>query len=171
MKKIDVNNSWEMHRVGDDDWITATVPGSVYGDLLQAGKMEDPFWKDNEIEALKLMDYDYEYRTSFSCDDELLGSEEVILRFEGLDTIADITLNGVKLGHADNMHRTWEYSVKDTLKQTDNILSVYFYSPTKFIADAFAKAPTRGTEDAMNGFVHIRKAHCMFGWDWGVSHS
>lgn len=55
MKKIDVNNSWEMHRVGDDDWITATVPGSVYGDLLQAGKMEDPFWKDNEIESLKLM--------------------------------------------------------------------------------------------------------------------
>lgn len=168
MKKIDVNNSWEMHRVGDDDWITATVPGSVYGDLLQAGKMEDPFWKDNEIESLKLMDYDYEYRTSFSCDDELLESDEVILRFEGLDTIADITLNGVKLGHADNMHRTWEYSVKDTLKQTDNILSVYFYSPTKFIADAFAKAPTRGTEDAMNGFVHIRKAHCMFGWDWGA---
>ena len=157
-----------MHRVGDDDWITATVPGSVYGDLLQAGKMEDPFWKDNEIEALKLMDYDYEYRTSFSCDDELLESDEVILRFEGLDTIADIMLNGVKLGHADNMHRTWEYSVKDILKQSDNILSVYFYSPTKFIADAFAKAPTRGTEDAMNGFVHIRKAHCMFGWDWGA---
>ena len=82
MKKIYVNNSWEMHRVGNDDWIMATVPGSVYGDLLQAGKMEDPFWKDNEIEALKLMDYDYEYRTSFSCDDELLGSDEVILRFE-----------------------------------------------------------------------------------------
>ena len=41
MKKIDVNNSWEMHRVGDDDWIIATVPGSVYGDLLQAGKMEE----------------------------------------------------------------------------------------------------------------------------------
>ena len=157
-----------MRRVGDGEWIMATVPGSVYGDLLQAGKMEDPFWKDNEIEALKLMDYDYEYRTSFSCDDELLGSDEIILQFEGLDTIADITLNGVKLGHADNMHRTWEYSVKDILKQTDNILSVYFYSPTKFIADAFEKAPTRGTEDAMNGFVHIRKAHCMFGWDWGA---
>ena len=168
MRKKNVDNNWEMHRVGDDEWITATVPGSVYGDLLQAGKMEDPFWKDNEIEALKLMDYDYEYRTSFSCDDELLGSDEVILRFEGLDTIADITLNGVKLGHVDNMHRTWEYSVKDILKQTDNILKVYFYSPTKFIADAFEKAPTRGTEDAMNGFVHIRKAHCMFGWDWGA---
>ena len=55
MKKIDVNNSWEMHRVGDDDWIIATVPGSVYGDLLQAGKMEDPFWKDNEYRALDRM--------------------------------------------------------------------------------------------------------------------
>ena len=51
MKKIGVNNNWEMRRVGDGEWIMATVPGSVYGDLLQAGKMEDPFWKDNEIEA------------------------------------------------------------------------------------------------------------------------
>ncbi len=83
MKKIDVNNSWEMHRVGDDDWITATVPGSVYGDLLQAGKMEDPFWKDNEIEALKLMDYDYEYRTSFSCDDSCWGRKRLSFGLKG----------------------------------------------------------------------------------------
>ena len=85
-----------------------------------------------------------------------------------MDTIADITLNGVKLGHVENMHRTFEYSVKEFLKEEDNTLNVYFYSPTQFIANAFKKSPTLGTEDAMNGFVHIRKAHCMFGWDWGA---
>ncbi len=168
MKKVLLHNNWKMHRSDEQEWIVATVPGSVYGDLLNAGKMEDPFWKDNEDEALKLMDYDYEYRTSFSCDKELLSNNEVILHFDGLDTIADITLNGVKLGHVENMHRIWEYSVKEFLKKENNELTVYFYSPTKYIAEAFEKAPTLGTEDAMNGFVHIRKAHCMFGWDWGA---
>ena len=168
MKKVLLQNNWKMHQIGNEEWIVATVPGSVYGDLLNAGKMENPFWKDNEDEALKLMDYDYEYRTSFSCDKELLSNNEVILHFDGLDTIADITLNGVKLGHVENMHRIWEYSVKDFLKEENNELTVYFYSPTKYIAEAFEKAPTLGTEDAMNGFVHIRKAHYMFGWDWGA---
>jgi len=168
MKLVTLHNNWKMHRSDEQEWIDAVVPGSVYGDLLREGKMEDPFWKDNEDEALKLMEYDYEYSTSFSCEKSLLESDEVILRFEGLDTIADITLNGEKLGHVENMHRTWEYSVKELLKAEDNVLSVYFYSPTKYIAEAFEKAPTLGTEDAMNGFVHIRKAHCMFGWDWGA---
>jgi len=168
MELMTLQDNWKMHRVGEQEWISAIVPGSVYGDLLREGKMEDPFWKDNEDEALKLMEYDYEYSTSFSCEKSLLESDEVIFRFEGLDTIADITLNGEKLGHVENMHRTWEYSVKELLKKENNTLSVYFYSPTKYIAEAYEKAPTRGTEDAMNGFVHIRKAHCMFGWDWGA---
>ena len=168
MIKLELHNQWKMHRAGNEEWIEATVPGSVYGDLLNAGKMEDPFWKDNEDEALKLMEYDYEYVTSFNCDSSLLTSDQVILHFDGLDTIADITLNGTLLGHVENMHRTWEYSVKDLLKSEENELKVYFYSPTKYISEAFEKAPTLGTEDAMNGFVHIRKAHCMFGWDWGA---
>lgn len=168
MRELLIHDGWQMHRSGDKDWITAEVPGSVYGDLLKARRMEDPFWKDNEIEALSLMDYDYEYETAFDVDGDMLSLSEVILRFDGLDTIADITLNGAFLGHADNMHRTWEYSVKELLKEKGNQLKVYFYSPTKYIAEAFEKAPTLGTEDAMNGFVHIRKAHCMFGWDWGA---
>lgn len=168
MIKKQLNANWIMHRVGDIETLPATVPGSVYGDLLNAGKMDNPFWKDNEDEALKLMDYDYEYSTVFDCESSLLSSDDVILHFDGLDTLADITLNGVPLGHVENMHRTWEYSVKKYLKETANDLKIIFHSPTKFIKEAYAKAPTRGTEDAMDGFVHIRKAHCMFGWDWGA---
>ena len=168
MKKLALHENWKMRRMGTEEWIPATVPGSVYGDLLQAGKMEDPFWKDNEDAALKLMDYDYEYHTEFECTKDLLACDEVILQFDGLDTIADIILNGTKIGYAENMHRTWKYSVKRLLREKDNELHVHFHSPTKYIADAFAQTPTLGSEDAMNGFVHIRKAHYMFGWDWGA---
>ena len=168
MRELVLDRSWKMHRADEEEWIEACVPGSVYGDLMHAGKLENPFWKDNEDAALKRMDYDYEYCTCFSCGEELLASDEIILRFDGLDTIADISLNGVFLGHAENMHRIWEYRVKELLRKEKNELKVFFHSPTKFIAEAFEKAPTLGTEDAMNGFVHIRKAHYMFGWDWGA---
>lgn len=117
MKIISLNDHWEMHRSDETEWIPAVVPGTVYTDLLREGKMEDPFWKDNEDFALKLMDYDYEYRTRFTCDKELLSCDAVFLRFDGLDTFADIFLNGVKLGHTENMHRTWEYSVKEFLRE------------------------------------------------------
>ena len=73
MRTILLNDNWKMHRSDEQEWIAANVPGSVYGYLLNAGKMEDPFWKDNEDTALKLMEYDYEYRTSFSCDKMLLA--------------------------------------------------------------------------------------------------
>lgn len=141
MRKISLNSNWTMNRVGQDRKIKATVPGSVHGDLLAAGEMENPYWKDNEIEALKLMESDYEYRTSFRCDDAFLESDEIILRFE--------------------------FSVKELLQENNELL-VLFHSPTKYIQEAFEKAPTLGTEDAMNGFVHLRKAHYMFGWDWGA---
>lgn len=162
-----INTDWRFRRVGDEDWMGACVPGSVYTDLLKNGKMEDPFWKDNENKALVLMEDDYEYETSFS-GAELQPGRRIWLRFEGLDTIADIYVNDELVGQAENMHRIWEYDVTDVMREGENILRVFFHSPLKYIRDAYEKRPTRGSEDAMEGFVHIRKAHCMFGWDWGA---
>ncbi len=168
MNKMLINNNWTMRRTDTDRKLPATVPGSVYGDLLNNHEMENPFWKDNEIEALKLMDFDYEYETTFDADERFLTSTQTVIRFEGLDTLADVYLNGKHIITANNMHRTWEHEVQSPLKEKGNTLRVVFHSPTKYIAEAFAAAPTLGTEDCMNGFVHIRKAHCMFGWDWGA---
>ena len=82
-----------MHRVGDEDFQTAVVPGTVYTDLLRNGQMEDPFFKDNEDKALKLMDEDYEYRATFDCEKEVMEARHQILHFDGIDTIADLYLN------------------------------------------------------------------------------
>ena len=172
MKRTDKNQTWKMCIINGTkkkEYIPAAVPGSVYNDLLKAGKMQDPYWRDNEKDALELMKNDFEYRGVFDIDKkEYDVSDEVILKFEGLDTIADITLNGNRLGSADNMHRIWEYSVKDILKPKANELVIIFHSPVKYIAGRFKEDPEiLGTEDAMRGFPNIRKGHYMFGWDWG----
>ena len=154
-----IDSSWQMRRVGDEAFSPAVVPGSVYTDLLRNGQMEDPFFKDNELKALKLMDEDYEYVTSFDCEEAICSSDHKVLRFDGIDTIADVYLNGEMIGSPDNMHRTWEYDVTEEVKEKDNELRIVFHSPTKYIAEAFKISKTHGSEDAMEGFVNIRKAH------------
>ena len=167
MITVSLDNNWIMKDKSWDSYIPAFVPGELYSDLLRNEKIEDPYYRDNELEALKLSEREYEYKTVFSVGRDICEKDRVLLRFEGIDTLADVFLNGEKLGHADNMHRIWEYDVKSLLKEGDNTLAVEFYSPTAFIREQYEKKRLDGTSDAMRGFPYLRKAHCMFGWDWG----
>lgn len=168
MEKMLLNENWKLRDASETEWIPGTVPGSVYQDYLNAGKMEDPYWRANEEQALELMKRDFEYRTVFDVSGDMLAHDEVILHFDGIDTVADICLNGQTLGHVDNMHRTWEYRVKELLKKEGNELSVRITSPVNYIYDLYEKDPLIvGSSDAMRGCSYLRKAHCMYGWDWG----
>ncbi len=168
MKTMSLNGAWGLTIPGTDfGLVPAQVPGSVYHDLLSAGRIPDPFFRDNENEALKLMEHDFLYARGFTADAALLACEAVLLRCEGLDTLAEISLNGAAVGRADNMHRIWEYDVKALLREGENRIEIRFFSPTKFIREAYAENPADGSSDAMVGFPLLRKAHCMFGWDWG----
>ena len=122
MKQLSLNGAWTLEIPGTAFGpVPAKVPGSVYHDLLCAGKIPDPFYRDNENEALKLMEHDFVYTRRFCADADLLGCGTVLLRCEGLDTLAGIFLNGSPVGRADNMHRTWEYDVKPLLREGENI--------------------------------------------------
>ncbi len=167
MIKQNLNKGWHMRRQKEAAQ-PAVVPGTVYTDLLRNGSMEDPFWKDNEIRALPLMESDYEYEVTFTPGAELLKQDQILLLFDGVDTIADIYLNQEQIGSACNMHRIWEFDVTGVLREKENVLRVVLHSPLRYIREAYARCRTQGSEDAMDGFVHIRKAHCMFGWDWGA---
>ena len=169
MKRIDKNQTWEMRIAGESKAYKATVPGSVYNDLISAGRLEDPYYRDNEDVALELMKNDFVYTGSFNVDmDEVKDSDEVLLRFNGLDTLADIVLNKKKLASTNNMHRIWDFNIKDYLKEANNEIMITFHSPVEYIAEQFEKDPAiLGSEDAMRGFPKIRKGHYMFGWDWG----
>lgn len=167
MRKIDLTGAWNMRAMDETQWTPATVPGSVYADLLSAGKMEDPYYRDNEMTACRLMDKDYIYEKRFALTAEAITGDPMLLVFHGLDTIADISLNGHLLGHADNMHRVWEFPVTDFVQEGENLLRVEFASPNRFVESAYQASPIGGSTDCTRGFPHLRKAHCMFGWDWG----
>ena len=168
MQILSLNGPWKLS-IPESSFpqVDAVVPGSVYHDLYTAKLIPDPFYRDNEMEALKLMENTFVYSRCFQVSPELLSCDQVLLRCEGLDTLATIAVNGVPVGTADNMHRTWEYDVKSALRAGENQITVTFASPTKYIRKAYQENPADGSTDAMVGFPSIRKAHCMFGWDWG----
>ena len=172
MKTVKINENWKFKVLGDNvydanDVYETSVPASAYSVLLDAGVMPDPYYRDNELTALKLMENDFEFTTSVELSEEQMHSDYVALRFDGLDTLADIYLNGELLGNAYNMHRVWEYDLSDLGRVGTNEIKIIFHSPTKYIREENEKIYTGGALEAMEGFPHLRKCHCMFGWDWG----
>ncbi len=161
-----LNGRWSMEN-STGERTEGQIPGSVYSFLLEAGKMEDPYYRDNELKALELVKEGYTFSRAFDAAPDILKREHQILRFDGIDTLAEIFLNGVKIGSADNMFCRWEYDVKGILREKENLLEVRIQSPTKYIREMDKKDHLGGSEESMLGFPHLRKSHCMFGWDWG----
>lgn len=151
--------------------IETVVPSTVYETLLKKELMPDPFYRDNELTALKLMENDFVYETDFSLKNTDREADKIFLRFHGIDTLADIYLGDQLLGSTDNMNRIWEFDITATVKDDpENAvyhLKVVLHSPTRFIREENEKCPVGGSAESMPGFPHIRKAACMFGWDWG----
>ncbi|MBX5436847.1 MAG: glycoside hydrolase family 2 protein [Alicyclobacillaceae bacterium] len=163
---VRLNGEWRVRAKGDADWLPAKVPGSVLCDLLAAGRIPDPYYRENERIVRAATVRDYEYERLFEVEDGLLGCDRIWLICRGLDTLADVYLNGQWVGHACNMHRTHEFPVKPLLRKGTNHIRVVFRSPVPYIANAHASDPLWGAPEAMAGFPHLRKAHFMFGWDW-----
>ncbi|WP_339287538.1 glycoside hydrolase family 2 protein [Paenibacillus sp. FSL E2-0201] len=167
MQLVNLNGKWQMKRLDHPKWLEASVPGSVYHDLLNAGEMPDPFYREQEYEVLELSKYDYEYQRSFQLEDGVLEHDRVFLLCEGLDTLCELYLNGTNILNSDNMHRTYEVDIKSALTLGENIIHAIFRSPVEFTLRKQAELPLSGCADAVEGISHLRKAHSMFGWDWG----
>ncbi|HIS69855.1 MAG TPA: glycoside hydrolase family 2 protein [Candidatus Gallacutalibacter stercoravium] len=168
MQRLSLNGTWRLSQAGQDWSLPATVPGSVLADLLDNQKIDDPFWRTNEYAARDLFWNDYLYEREFEVNNTVLGSQMVELVCYGLDTIADIRINGTLLAQTDDMHRTYRWPVGQLLHEGTNHISVYFHSPLQYISEQYAKGDIHYTATGSlpgNGF--LRKGHSMFGWDWG----
>lgn len=166
-EQVNLGGAWRMREADSQTWHSAHVPGSVYADLMADGTMPDPFWRENELDAFERMKKDYVYQRTFTVTEAQLAHAHVELVCEGLDTLAHVSLNGREIAFANNMHITWVWDVKEQLHAGENTLEIRFDSPILYCAKKAEEAPGWESSDATPGFRHLRKAHCMFGWDWG----
>lgn len=168
MKQVQLLDGRWLMSIENGETICAEIPGSVCSAMLAAEKLEDPYWRDNEKYVLELMKHDFWFSRSFTVSDEVALMPEKLLEFDGIDTIAEIYLNDSLIGKTQNMHLGYTFSVTDLLREGENELKIKILSPTEYIREKYEECYVDGSKDAMKGFPHIRKAHCMFGWDWGA---
>lgn len=143
----------------------ARVPGSVYRDLMAVGRIPDPFLEDHLSQVAWVAERDWEYLRTFSLDPALASEERIELVCAGLDTLAEVFLNGERLGEARNMFRSYRWPVRELLRPKGNALLIRFRSPLAFIREQHRRRPLPAIWNP--GAAHLRKAPSHFGWDWG----
>ena len=150
--------------------LPAEVPGSVHLDLMRAGVIPDPFVRLHERDAAWVDDSDWVYETTFAAE---TPGPNMFLRFLGLDTIAEIALNGQPLGTTDNMFIAHEFPVGGRIIAGENHLSVTFRSALRAGRERQAAWNKSGEDtlpyhwDNWNERAFVRKAQYQYGWDWG----
>lgn len=171
MQTCTLNGTWQLsagHRSLES--VDMQIPGTVLSGLLAAGKIKDPFYRTNEDATRALFWKDYVFTRTFDVDEELLAQQHIVLVCEGLDTLAEISINGTFLAKTDNMHRTWKFQAKKLLHPGKNKIQIVFRSVLRFIEDYPYEAHKKINYipcGSMKGNQLLRKAHSMFGWDWG----
>ncbi|WP_353112554.1 glycoside hydrolase family 2 protein [Microbacterium sp.] len=146
--------------------VPAVVPGCVHSDLLAAGLIGDPFRNDQEAAQRWIGETDWVYRTEFDWAPD--GAERHDLVFDGLDTVADVTLNGVAVLSVANQHRSHRAAVGGVLRAGANELVVAFRSPVRW-ANAQSQVLGARPRPYPLPYEAIRKSASSFGWDWGIA--
>lgn len=160
--------SWRFRDTATRSWSPATVPGCVHTDLFRSGRIPDPFFGINELALQWVEERDWEYRTRFSVPLECLQAEVIEMVADGLDTLAEVFLNGHRIGRTDNMFIRHRWRITPQLRPGANELRIVFRSA----ADHLRRTrrgfnPPREFSDPVGGSVRLRKQPCQFGWDWG----
>lgn len=167
-----LNEGWIFAQAGTEKWLPATVPGTVHQDLLRHQLLPNPFYGTNEKKIQWVENEDWEYKTTFSVTAEQLSRGAAQLTFDGLDTYADVYLNGSLLLKADNMFVGYTLPVKDVLRLGENKLHIFFHSPIKQTLPQWESNgfnyPADNDHAEKRVSIFTRKAPYSYGWDWGI---
>lgn len=150
-----------------EGWTPASVPGTVHTDLLSAGQIPDPFYGQNEAQLQWIGEAGWLYRATFTVSQDEMNLHHADLVFEGLDTIADVYLNGQHVLHSENMHVPARVPVKEHLQVGENTLLIEFASA---LQHGLTLQAQYGEKQLWNGDpsrLYVRKAQYHYGWDWG----
>ncbi|WP_143304860.1 beta-mannosidase [Chitinophaga vietnamensis] len=166
-----LNKGWEFSRTDENNWRSATVPGTVHTDLMAHQLIPDPFIGTNEKAVQWVDKKDWQYRRTLHINAAQLQQDVVELDFLGLDTYAKIYVNNRLAAQAANMFTEHIINIKSLLKAGDNELRIVFESPVKhdmplFLRDSLIYPAGNDASDIPLS-IYARKAPYHYGWDWG----
>lgn len=171
IQRLDLNGKWNVVETGSNDCFQAQVPGCIHTDLMRCGRIPDPFYGMNELDVLWVGDKSWTYSRTFTIDADILNQTCVELVCDGLDTLAQIMVNGHLIANTDNMFRSYVFDLKNSLNVGENTIEIVFKPAAVYGKKKIDERclPNWGVEegDKLPGVNYLRKAQYHFGWDWG----
>ena len=183
-------DTWTMHEEASAEKIPAIVPGATYTDLMRAGKIPNPFYRENngtgarggsnvwmndwnkyirEVDPQPIQwvaQKNWIYERTFDISTEMLSRPHIVLQCHGLDTLATIWINDQQVGRANNMFRAWEYNIKPYLNADHNTIRIQFDTLAPYVEKQSAAYKQAYGLDLGDQRSWIRKGPYMWGWDW-----
>lgn len=158
-----LNQGWNLKTdtLGID--LQVNLPSEAHADLYAAGLIPHPYGEGDEEKQLQwIPQHQWDYNLKFDVDNKVWNQDNIELIFKGLDTYADVWLNGEKILHSDNQFIRYEKEVKSLLKKRDNELKVRFY-PFDAQRDSLIETYRLRFPEK---YAVMRKAAYQNGWDW-----
>lgn len=129
VSRLDEKTIAEYGKGGSDDEFSARIPAQVHEILLRHGKIEDPTIMGNPEKCRWVAESDWIYKCNFRLPRK---GKRYYLNFKGLDTLADIYLNGRYIASHNDMYIPLRTEVTGAIKE-ENILLVHFHSPHEYL--------------------------------------
>ena len=167
-------NDWMIRDIEGNYSINGTVPGTIHTNLLQAKKIPEPYLGYNDIDLRHLVITNWIFRKVFNISSEITATDRITIHFDQIDTVANVSLNGVEIGQTNSMFMAYTFAINKTdLKPMNNELEITFESPVIYAANQSSAYNQTVMPvcppDVQHGLCHvqfIRKEPCSFSWDW-----
>lgn len=137
--------------------IPANVPGNFELDLMRSGKLEDLYYSTNTLKAQELEDVHLWYYTTV----EITNSNQYLC-FEGIDTYADIYVNGELVKSTDNMFLSYDMFANWNIGKNEVVVHI---KPAVLEARKHELSARCFASKYNYASLHTRKAPHMYGWD------
>ena len=175
------SNSLRVPLTGNDWLVTdnktysvhGQVPGTIHTILLATNQIQEPYWGYNDVNLRSLVYSMWTFSKNFALTPNFLTFTRIMLHFDQIDTVANVTLNGCFLGQTNSMFIAYTFDVPRSCLQLSNALQIDFASPVFYaLNQAVAyndSVPPDCPPDVQHGECYvqfIRKEPCSFSWDW-----
>ena len=148
-----------------ENWIVATVPGTVLSSYKNIGAIADPNYADNQLQVSESFFWsNFWYRDEFEVP-EGFKQDRLFLNFDGINWKANVFLNGKKLGRIEGAFMRGKFDVTDLVVPGKNVVAVEIIRNNHIGA---IKEKNKQSTDFNGGILGADNPtfHATIGWDW-----
>ena len=163
---IDLKYDWKLKTQDFGIIDNCNVPTSILFELLNRNLIKDPFIGTNEIEVREYLKKDYTYYKTFSLNNDDLKRHNYLF-FESIDTVASVYINNHLIFDNYDMHERKRILLDNSILNLDNEIRIEFKSNLNYVESYDKEYQFLSLCESVLKSPVLRKAHYMFGWDWG----